>query len=136
MVFMFASTFFPDQRGLLCNAGRKKVKGKNTIGKVIDFLVIFGVLGALSSSLGLAVPLFTGGLNVLFNTPVNAVSQVGCIVFIAVVYSITSFLGTKKGMQTISNIASVTWRGFPAVCIVYRTNHLYFEKYRQTRSVI
>lgn len=85
-----------------------KVKGKSAIGKVIDFLVIFGVLGALSSSLGLAVPLFTGSLNVLFNIPVNAVSQIGCIVFIAIVYSITSFLGTKKGMQTISNIASVT----------------------------
>ena len=86
----------------------EKAKGKSVIGKVIDFLVIFGVLGALSSSLGLAVPLFTGGLNALFGIPVNAVSQVGTIVFIAIVYSITSFLGTKKGMQTISNIASVT----------------------------
>ncbi len=90
----------------------KKAKGKSVIGKLIDFLVIFGVLGALSSSLGLAVPLATYGLNALFGIPVNAVSQVGVIVFIAIVYSITSFLGTKKGMQTISNIASVT-------CIIF-----------------
>lgn len=90
----------------------EKVKGKNIIGKVIDFLVIFGILGALSSSLGLAVPFATGGLNALFGIEATPVVQVGVIVFIAAVYSITSFLGTKKGMQAISNIASV-------LCVVF-----------------
>ena len=41
---------------ICCSMLGEKVKGKSAIGKVIDFLVIFGVLGALSSSLGLAVP--------------------------------------------------------------------------------
>lgn len=90
----------------------EKVKGKTAIGKIIDFLVIFGILGALSSSLGLAVPLATGGLKQLFGWEATPVVQIGVIVFIAIVYSITSFLGTKRGMQTISNIASV-------VCVVF-----------------
>lgn len=90
----------------------EKVKGKNIIGKVIDFLVIFGILGALSSSLGLAVPLSTGGLMQLFGIEATPAVQIGVIAFIAVVYSITSFLGTKRGMQMISNMASV-------VCVIF-----------------
>lgn len=90
----------------------EKAKGKAVIGKVIDFLVIFGILGALSSSLGLAVPLATGGLKQLFGWEATPVIQIGVIVFIAIVYSITSFLGTKRGMQTIGNIASV-------VCVIF-----------------
>ena len=85
----------------------EKVKGKTAIGKVIDFLVIFGILGALSSSLGLAVPLATGGLKQLFGIEATPPVQIGIIAFIAVVYSITAYLGTAKGMQVISNITSV-----------------------------
>ena len=90
----------------------EKVKGKKAIGKVIDFLVIFGILGALSSSLGLAVPLATGGLKQLFGWEATPVVQIGVIVFIAIVYSITASLGTQKGMKIISNVASV-------VCILF-----------------
>lgn len=90
----------------------EKAKGKSIIGKVIDFLVIFGILGALSSSLGLAVPLATGGLKQLFGIEAGPAVQIGVIVFIAIVYTITSFLGTKRGMQTISNVASV-------VCVLF-----------------
>lgn len=85
----------------------EKVKGKNIIGKVIDFLVIFGILGALSSSLGLAVPLATGGLKQLFGWEATPVVQIGVIAFIAIVYSITAYLGTQKGMKVISNAASI-----------------------------
>lgn len=89
-----------------------KPKTKTALGKVIDFLVMFGILGALSSSLGLAVPLSTGGLKVLFGWEATPVVQIGIIVFIAIVYSFTAYLGTEKGMQVISNIASV-------VCIFF-----------------
>ncbi len=85
----------------------EKIRGKTIIGKVIDFLVIFGILGALSSSLGLAVPLATGGLKQLFGWETTPALQIGVIVFIAIVYTITSYLGTDKGMKIISNAASV-----------------------------
>lgn len=97
----------------------EKVKGKSAIGKVIDFLVIFGILGALSSSLGLAVPLATGGLKVLFGWEPTPILQIGVIAFIAVVYTITSYLGTKRGMQVISNIASVVCVFFLLYVLVF-----------------
>ena len=89
-----------------------KPQQKTVIGKIIDFLVFFGILGALSSSLGLAVPLATGGLKTLFNIEATPAVKLGVVGFIAIVYTITSFLGPRKGMQAISNAAS-------AVCVFF-----------------
>lgn len=103
------------QTSAVCCAmmGNKIKPGTKTVmGKVIDFLVMFGILGALSSSLGLAVPLSAGGLKTLFGWETTPVIQIGIIVFIALVYTFTAYLGTAKGMQVISNIASV-------VCIFF-----------------
>ena len=86
---------------------RIKPEGKNVIGKIIDFCVIFGILGGLGSTLGLAVPLAAGGLNKLFGLESTAVVQVGIIVVIALVYIFTSYLGTNRGMKVISNGAAV-----------------------------
>lgn len=105
----------------------EKVKGKKLIGKIIDFLVIFGILGALSSSLGLVVPLATGGLKQLFGIEASSAVQIGVIVFIAIVYTITSFLGTKKGMQTISNIASVVCVAFLLYVLVFGPTTFIFK---------
>ena len=82
-------------------------QGKTVIGKIIDFCVIFGILGGLGSTLGLAVPLAAGGLNKLFGIESTAVVQVGIIVVIALVYIFTSYLGTNRGMKVISNGAAV-----------------------------
>lgn len=96
------------QTSAVCSAMMgEKVKGKSAIGKIIDFCVIFGILGGLSSSLGLAVPLATGGLNKLFGTEATPVVQIGVIVVIALVYTFTSYLGTNRGMKVISNGAAV-----------------------------
>ena len=101
------------QTSAICGAMLgEKVKGKSAIGKVIDFLVIFGVLGALSSSLGLAVPLATGGLKQVFGIEATPVVQIAVIVVIALVYTFTSYLGTDKGMKVISNAAAILCIGF------------------------
>ena len=96
------------QTSAVCSAMLgEKVKGKSAIGKVIDFLVIFGILGALSSSLGLAVPMATGGLKQLFGIEATPVVQIGVIVVIACVYTFTSYLGTQKGMKVLSDAAAL-----------------------------
>ena len=89
-----------------CAMMGEKVKGKTVLGKIIDFCVIFGILGALSSSLGLAVPLASGGLKQLFGIEATPVVQIGIIVVIALVYTFTSYLGTARGMKVISNAAA------------------------------
>lgn len=98
------------QTSAICSAmmgERINPQGKTVIGKIIDFCVIFGILGGLGSTLGLAVPLAAGGLNKLFGIESTAVVQVGIIVVIALVYIFTSYLGTNRGMKVISNGAAV-----------------------------
>lgn len=96
------------QTSAVCSAMMgENVKGKSVIGKVIDFCVIFGILGALSSSLGLAVPLASGGIKQLTGLDSTPALQVGIIVVIALVYTFTSYLGTNKGMKVISNGAAI-----------------------------
>ncbi len=101
------------QTSAVCSAMMgEKVKGKSAIGKVIDFIVIFGVLGALSSSLGLCVPLAAGGLNKLFGIETTPFIQIGIIAFIAAVYTFTAYLGTAKGMKVLTE-----WTSY--VCIAF-----------------
>ncbi|MBN7772378.1 BCCT family transporter [Clostridium aminobutyricum] len=96
------------QASAVCSAMMgEKVKGKSAIGKVIDFCVIFGILGGLGSSLGLAVPLATGGIKQLTGAEATPVIQIGVIVVIALVYTFTSYLGTDKGMKVISNGSAI-----------------------------
>ncbi len=95
------------QTSALCSAMLgEKVKGKSTIGKVIDFVVIFGILGALSSSLGLGVPLASNAFSIITGVEVTPVLQVAVILVIGVIYTFTSYLGVHKGMKVISNIAA------------------------------
>lgn len=82
-------------------------KKKKIIGKGIDFCVIFGILGGLSSSLGLAVPLVMSGLRKLFGINDTHVVQLGVIGVITLVYVIMVLCGTNKGMKIVSNGAAL-----------------------------
>ena len=101
------------QTSAVCSAMMgNKVKGKSAIGKVIDFCVIFGILGGLSSSLGLAVPLAAGALNKLFGIAPSPLVQISIIVVIAIVYTFTAYLGTKRGMKVLTDLTSFLCIGF------------------------
>lgn len=85
----------------------EKVKpgAKSIIGKVVDFCVIFGVVGGLGVTLGLAVPLTGGALTTLFGIEITFPWQVAIVIGIGCVFTFTSFVGTNKGMKRISNFA-------------------------------
>lgn len=94
------------QTSAVCQAmlGDKVGKGaKTAIGKVIDFLVIFGIMGGLGVSLGLSVPLTGGALTTLFGLKITFPIQVLIVLCIAAVFTFTSFIGTQKGMKRLSN---------------------------------
>ncbi|MDD4200876.1 MAG: BCCT family transporter, partial [Eubacteriales bacterium] len=82
------------QTSAVCQAmlGDKVGKGaKAATGKVIDFLVIFGIMGGLGVSLGLAVPLTGGALTTLFGLEITFPIQVMIVLVIAAVFTFTSF---------------------------------------------
>jgi BCCT family betaine/carnitine transporter len=102
------------QTSTVCLAmlGGEPTAGKQLLGKVIDFIVIFGIVGGLGSTLGLAVPLAGGGLTHLFGIEITPIIQIAIIVVIALVFTFTSFIGLNKGMQRISN-------GSATLCIIF-----------------
>ncbi|MEA4986619.1 MAG: BCCT family transporter [Anaerovorax sp.] len=98
------------QVSTVCNAmvgDRVEEKKKKAFGKVIDFIVIIGIVGGLGSTLGLAVPLAGGGLTQAAGIELTFAVKVGILLVIAIVFTITSFIGTKKGMQTVSNTSTI-----------------------------
>ncbi|MEA4988381.1 MAG: BCCT family transporter, partial [Anaerovorax sp.] len=100
------------QTSAICGAMMGEVRGKSVLCKLIDFSVIFGVVGGLGCSLGLAVPLAAGALTQIFGIKITFPIQAGIVVFIAVVFTLTSFIGTKKGMKNLSNFSA-------GLCIIF-----------------
>jgi BCCT family betaine/carnitine transporter len=100
------------QTSSVCCAMMGEYKGKSFVGKLIDFCVIFGIVGGLGCSLGLAVPLTGGALTKLFGIAITGPVKIGIVVVIALVFTFTSFIGTKKGMKNLSNFTA-------GLCIVY-----------------
>lgn len=110
------------QTSAICCAmmGEKVGAGpKTALGKIIDFCVIFGILAGLSSTLGLAVPLSTGGLSKLFGLEATMVVQIGVIVIIAIVYISMAIVGINRGMKVVSNLATY-------ICIAFLLYVLFF----------
>ncbi len=94
------------QTSAVCCAMMGNFKGKTLVGKLIDFCVIFGIVGGLGCTLGLAVPLAGGALTKLFGIEVTGPIKIAIVIVIALVFTSTSFIGTKKGMKNLSNFTS------------------------------
>ena len=79
-------------------------RSKGTVGKVVDVLFIFGLLGGAATSLGLAAPLIGEGLHYLFGLPKNTMSQVLVLLVCTAIFAYSSYAGLEKGIKTLSNI--------------------------------
>lgn len=96
----------------VCEEMMGNFKYKKILGKIIDISVIFCIVGALGCTLGLAVPLASGALSQVFGIESTFVVQVLIVVAIASIFTMTSFIGTKKGMKNLSNFSA-------ALCIAF-----------------
>ncbi|MHC5224713.1 BCCT family transporter [Ignatzschineria sp. LJL83] len=74
------------------------------IGKTIDILFIFGILGGGATSLGLASPLITEGLHKLFGLPMNIQTQVLVLLITTIIFAYSAYAGLKRGIQFLSNV--------------------------------
>lgn len=73
-------------------------------GKSIDVLFIFGMIGGGATTLGLATPMISQGLNELFNFPNNLKTQLFALLFTTIIFAYSTFKGLKAGMQKLSNL--------------------------------
>ncbi|MFC0061264.1 BCCT family transporter [Vibrio inusitatus] len=82
--------------------GEKRANG--SIGKFIDVLFIFGMLGGAATTLGLAAPLINGGLHHIFGIPNNTLSQVAVLLLCTAIFGYSAYAGLEKGIKFLSNI--------------------------------
>ncbi|KJG24408.1 choline transporter [Photobacterium iliopiscarium] len=74
------------------------------IGKVIDVLFIFGLLGGGATTLGLAAPLITEGAHYLFGTPKTTETQIIVLLICTCIFGYSAYAGMEKGIKVLSNI--------------------------------
>ncbi len=82
--------------------GEKRSKGG--IGKLVDVFFIFGLLGGAATTLGLAAPLISEGLNALFGLPQNTLTQALVLLVCTGIFAYSSYAGLEKGIKILSNI--------------------------------
>ncbi len=80
------------------------LKEKSLAGKVIDILFAITTLGGLSVTLGLGIPLISFLISTIFGIQDSFGLQVGIVIAITAIFTITSYAGLSKGMQKLSTI--------------------------------
>ncbi|HIF9105328.1 TPA: BCCT family transporter [Photobacterium damselae] len=74
------------------------------VGKLVDVLFIFGLLGGGATTLGLAAPLITEGVNYLFGVPKTTETQVVVLLVCTAIFAYSAYAGMEKGIKLLSNI--------------------------------
>lgn len=74
------------------------------VGKVIDILVIWSLVGGLGTSLGLGVPMMSAGIGDLLGLEHSTTLDIMIILIWSVIYLASAVLGLDKGIRILSNI--------------------------------
>ena len=74
------------------------------IGHAVDTFAVLGTMFGVATSLGFGVLQVNSGLNYLLGVPVNAMVQVGLIIAISLIATLSVFLGLDKGVKRLSEL--------------------------------
>lgn len=87
-----------------------KVDG--TLGKVIDALFMFGIVGGIGTSLGLGTPMLSEAISQLFGVPHSLMLDIVIILFWTVMFTASVYFGLKKGLKILSDVNTFIYIGF------------------------
>ena len=92
----------------LSNACRSVLHKKSDgwLGHIVDILVVFGIVGSISTSLGIGAPVLSDIIREVFGIPAQYDFTVKIIVLIiwVLIFGTSVYLGLDKGIQRLSNI--------------------------------
>lgn len=91
--------------GLSLSAACEGVLGdkiNGPIGKLIEIIVVFGILGGHGTTLVLGIPMIQNNVSNLFGVPDTLATGIILIVIVTGVFMTSSWLGLDKGMQNLS----------------------------------
>jgi BCCT family betaine/carnitine transporter len=78
-------------------------KYRGVIGKLIDVITIFSIVGGLGVSLGLGTPLISAGVGAITGIEPSFAMNVIVALSVAGIFGISSFMGIEKGMRKLSD---------------------------------
>lgn len=87
-----------------------RLLGKQTegiLGKTIDVFFMVGMLGSAGTSMGLGIPMIAAGFESIFEVPVSFQLKMAVILFCAIIFSISVYLGLGKGIKRLSNFNTI-----------------------------
>lgn len=85
----------------------RPVLGKHTdgfVGRMVDILFMFGLLGGGGTGLALSAPIISAGLNHLIGVPDNIVSKSIILVICTLIFGLSAYSGLQKGIKVLSDI--------------------------------
>ena len=77
---------------------------KSWVGRIVDLLFMVGLLGAVSTGVGLGIPLVSAGLTHLLDIERTFALDLLVIFIITVTFAISVYLGLEAGIKRLSNI--------------------------------
>ncbi|MCR4962596.1 MAG: BCCT family transporter [Firmicutes bacterium] len=81
-----------------------QARANGLLGKIIDILVIFGIMGAAATSLGIGVPQLTEAISQLFHVPVTSFMQIMVLLIWVCIFGFSVYSGLYKGIKKLSDI--------------------------------
>lgn len=89
------------------------------IGKAIDVIFMFGLIGGVGTSLGLATPLISEGISELFGLKRSLELDMGIIVIWTLLFAASVYFGLKKGLKILSDINVYLFFALSAFILVF-----------------
>ncbi len=74
------------------------------LGKLIEIIVVFGILGGHGTTLVLGIPMIQNNVSRLFGVPDTLATGIILIAIVTALFMISSWLGLAKGMSKLSNL--------------------------------
>lgn len=100
------SFFVKKNRSLKISTACRGALGKyadGPLGKIIDILVIWSLVGGLGTSLGLGVPMVSAVIGEVFGVQQSLTLSIIIIVIWTVIYSASAYMGLYKGIRKLSD---------------------------------
>ena len=94
------------------SAGVLSGKSGERIGIAIDIIVILAVIGGVSTSLGLGLPLVSAFVARCFSLPDTLGLQLGVLVVWTAIFTTSVYLGLEKGIRVLADLNAVLAVGF------------------------
>ena len=81
--------------------GEKAAKG--IIGKIIEIIFIFGILGGHATTLAFGVPMLCDNFSALTGIPVSFAMEVAIMLIVTMIFVLSSWAGIEKGLKNLSD---------------------------------